>query len=73
MIGSGELMVILFLVLILFGGKKLPEFARSIGLGIREFKKACEGVEEDESQDKAVKKKQSEPISIEVEIDQDKH
>lgn len=47
MIGSGELIVILCVVLILFGGKKLPEFARSLGKGIREFKKACHG-EEDE-------------------------
>lgn len=46
MIGSGELIVILCVVLILFGGKKLPEFARSLGKGIREFKKACYGEEE---------------------------
>lgn len=41
MIGYGELIVILCIVLLLFGGKKLPEFARSLGKGIREFKKAC--------------------------------
>lgn len=41
MIGGGEILVILFVALILFGGKKLPEFARNLGLGIREFKKAC--------------------------------
>lgn len=41
MIGSGELIVILCIMLLLFGGKKLPEFAKSLGLGIREFKKAC--------------------------------
>lgn len=43
MIGSGEIIVILCVILILFGGKKLPEFARSLGKGIREFKKACQG------------------------------
>jgi len=47
MIGTGELIVILCVVLILFGGKKLPELARSLGLGIREFKKACHGLDED--------------------------
>lgn len=48
MIGGGELIVILCLVLLLFGGKRLPEFARSLGEGIREFKKACGGgIEED--------------------------
>jgi sec-independent protein translocase protein TatA len=46
MLGSGEILVILFLILILFGGKKLPEFAQSLGKGIREFKKACYGEEE---------------------------
>lgn len=46
MLGSGEILVILFVVLILFGGKKLPEFAQSLGKGIREFKKACYGEEE---------------------------
>jgi sec-independent protein translocase protein TatA len=43
MIGSGELIVILCVILLLFGGKKLPEFARNLGQGIREFKKACNG------------------------------
>jgi sec-independent protein translocase protein TatA len=47
MIGTGEIIVILCIILVLFGGKKLPEFARSLGKGIREFKKACYG-EEDE-------------------------
>ncbi len=46
MIGTGELLLILGAALILFGGKKLPEFAKNLGLGIREFKKACNGEEE---------------------------
>lgn len=45
MIGTGEILVILVVILILFGGKKLPEFAQSLGKGIREFKKACNGEE----------------------------
>lgn len=48
MIGSGELIVILCVILVLFGGKKLPEFARNLGKGVREFKKACQGLDEDE-------------------------
>lgn len=43
MIGTGEIIVILCVVLLLFGGKKLPEFARNLGQGIFEFKKACQG------------------------------
>jgi sec-independent protein translocase protein TatA len=46
MLGSGEIIVILCVILILFGGKKLPEFARSLGKGIREFKRACQGEDE---------------------------
>lgn len=46
MLGSGEILVIFVVILILFGGKKLPEFAQSLGKGIREFKKACNGEEE---------------------------
>lgn len=48
MIGTGELIVILVLVLMLFGGKKLPEFARNLGKGLREFKKGAAGIEDDE-------------------------
>ena len=35
------------IVLVLFGGQKLPEFARGLGKSIREFKKAAAGVEEE--------------------------
>jgi len=38
-IGWGEVLVILFLVLILFGGKRLPELARSMGQAVNEFKR----------------------------------
>ena len=40
MLGSGEIALIFLFVIILFGGKKLPELARGLGLGLREFKKA---------------------------------
>ncbi len=42
MIGSWEILVILGIILLLFGGKRLPEFARNLGKGIREFKRACQ-------------------------------
>ncbi|WP_322973388.1 twin-arginine translocase TatA/TatE family subunit [Pedobacter sp. MC2016-15] len=42
--GGGEIMLILGVVLLLFGGKKLPELARGLGKGIRDFKDASEGV-----------------------------
>jgi sec-independent protein translocase protein TatA len=40
MIGGWELILILAVVLILFGAKKLPELAKGLGQGIKEFKKA---------------------------------
>lgn len=46
-VGGGEMMLIFFIVLMLFGGQKLPEFARGLGKSIREFKKATAGVEEE--------------------------
>ncbi len=42
--GGGEITLILVVVLLLFGGKKLPELARGLGKGIRDFKDASEGV-----------------------------
>ena len=39
-IGGWEFVLILAVVMILFGAKKLPELAKGLGLGIREFKKA---------------------------------
>ena len=43
-LGGTELIVILVAVLILFGSRKIPEFARGLGLGIKEFKKASREV-----------------------------
>lgn len=43
-IGTGELMLIFFVALLLFGGEKLPGLARSLGKGIRDFKDASEDV-----------------------------
>lgn len=40
-IGAPELIVIALVLLLLFGGKKLPELARGVGDAIREFKKAA--------------------------------
>jgi sec-independent protein translocase protein TatA len=40
-LGGGEIILILALVLILFGARKLPELAKGLGQGIKEFKKAA--------------------------------
>jgi sec-independent protein translocase protein TatA len=43
-IGMPELLVVLFLVILLFGAKKIPELARGLGKGIREFKDASKEI-----------------------------
>lgn len=45
--GPFELLVIFVVILVLFGGKKLPEFGKALGEGIREFKKALKENSED--------------------------
>jgi sec-independent protein translocase protein TatA len=44
-IGTTELIVIFVILLVLFGGKKLPELGRGIGDAIREFKKSLKNKE----------------------------
>lgn len=41
--GGWEMVVIILGILLLFGGKKIPELAQGIGKGIKEFKKATQG------------------------------
>jgi sec-independent protein translocase protein TatA len=55
--GGAELFVILFIVLLLFGAKKLPDLAGSVGTSLKEFKKATKEAaaeeEEEQSNDEA--------------------
>ena len=46
-IGTGEIVLIVFVLLLIFGGKKLPELMRGAGLGIREFKDAVDSVSDE--------------------------
>jgi sec-independent protein translocase protein TatA len=46
-IGGQELFLILLIVLIFFGAKKLPDLARGLGQGIREFRKAARDVQDE--------------------------
>ena len=45
--GAPEIIIVLVLFLLLFGGKKLPELARGLGRGIRLFKKELKGVQDE--------------------------
>ena len=46
-IGFGELLIILVVVLVLFGAKRIPELAKGLGKGISEFKKGLKDVEDE--------------------------
>lgn len=45
-LGATELIVILVVVLLLFGGRKIPELMKGLGKGIKEFKDASKGVDD---------------------------
>ncbi len=46
-LGAPELLLIVFVLLLLFGAKKLPELAQGLGKGIREFKRAMQDTSDD--------------------------
>lgn len=54
--GWTEILVVLALVLLLFGAKRLPELARSLGKSLKEFKKGTQDLLEDHEEDKPKKK-----------------
>ena len=50
-LGAPEIILILLVVVIFFGAKKIPELAQGLGKGIREFRKAAREIEEDVQQE----------------------
>lgn len=46
-LGTGEIILILLIILIFFGAKKIPELAQGLGKGLREFRKAAKDIQED--------------------------
>lgn len=50
--GPQEIIIVLVIVLVLFGGRKIPELMRGLGSGIKEFKDASKGEESDKVSEK---------------------
>jgi sec-independent protein translocase protein TatA len=63
MFGGQEIVIILIIVLLLFGGTKIPQLMRGLGRGMNEFKKAKEGIYDEE--DEPVEKRASKDSKIE--------
>ncbi len=59
--GTTEILLIVLVILIFFGAKKIPELAQGLGKGIREFRKAAKEVTEDiDTESKKIDTKSSE-------------
>ena len=54
MIGPWQIIIIVFVIVLLFGGKKIPELMKGLGQGMKEFKKATD--QEDDKGDNKEKK-----------------
>lgn len=63
-LGTGELLIILAIVVLVFGVGKLPEVGRQMGQGIRNFKKEMNNVEDDLSIEDKTDEQQSVPNEI---------
>ncbi|MGD0337550.1 MAG: twin-arginine translocase TatA/TatE family subunit [Bacteroidota bacterium] len=50
-LGAPEIILIILVIVIFFGAKKIPELAQGLGKGIREFRKAAREIEEDVQQE----------------------
>lgn len=56
-IGTMEILIILLIILIFFGARKIPELAQGLGKGIREFRKAAKDIQEDITAEKSIEDK----------------
>jgi len=68
-LGIGEIILILVIFLLLFGAKRLPEFARSLGKSLKEFKKATSDITNEI--DEAVNSKQIDEKKSKTEASKD--
>ena len=58
--GAGEVVVIALIVLLLFGGKKIPELMKGIGKGVKSFKDGVKGIEDEINADVTKEEKKEE-------------
>ncbi len=58
-LGAPEVLLIMLAILIFFGPKKIPELAKGLGQGLREFRKASREIQEDIEQELKIENKES--------------
>ena len=71
-IGGGELFLIMMFVLVFFGSKKIPELARGLGKGMREFKDASAGIRREIQEEADKIQKEVKVIKEEVNLEDEK-
>ena len=57
-LGWGEILIIALVVVLLFGGKKIPELMKGLGKGVKSFKDGMNGLEEDKKEEAKKEDKQ---------------
>lgn len=57
--GTGEILLIALVVLLLFGGKKIPELMRGLGKGVKSFKDGVNGLDDENKKPTSAKKDHS--------------
>ena len=55
--GTGEIILIVLVVLLLFGGKKIPELMKGLGKGVRSFKEGMNGINENDNDNQSKNEK----------------
>ena len=60
-IGTGEILIVLLVALVIFGPKKLPELGKGLGRGMRDFKRAVSGDDDEERKQEEDAKKAASP------------
>lgn len=51
-VGTWQIVIIVLVILLLFGGRKIPELMKGLGKGIKEFKDATDGNDDDDNNEK---------------------
>ena len=68
-LGTGEILIIVFVVLLLFGGKKIPELMRGLGKGVRSFKEGMDDIKNEIERPVSNEPKKSDSSDADTKID----